>query len=97
MIRKTNFGKLENILVLEFGKGTIQVQPASGEGYECLMFKSDDENPIGTEHQTKGKNSDWFKPEVVMTFTNLESLQVVMNALETVKNEMILGLAQGEI
>ena len=86
MIRKNiQFGSLKDVTVLEFGKGDIQVQPAIGDGYTALLFKSDQSRPIGTEHETKGKNSDWFKTEIAMTFTNTESIDVVLKKLKEAK------------
>ena len=83
MIRKNiQFGSLEDVTVLEFGKGDIQVQPAIGDDYAAVLFKSDEEYPIGTEHETKGKDSDWFKTEIAMTFTNVDSLDVVVKKLK---------------
>jgi|11BtaG_2_1085332.scaffolds.fasta_scaffold06836_9 hypothetical protein len=83
MIRKNiEFGNLKDVTVLEFGKGDIQVQPSLGDDYTAVLFKTDEINPIGTEHETKGKDSDWFKTEIAMTFTNVESLDVVVKKLK---------------
>lgn len=82
MIKKNiEFGNLKDVTVLEFGKGDIQVQPALGEDYAAVLYKTDEPHLIGTEHETKGKDSDWFKTEIAMTFTNVDSIDVVIKKL----------------
>lgn len=87
MIRKNiKFGKLKKVTVLEFGKGDIQVIPATGDDYECVMFRNDSEKPIGTYTNVEGFDSDIFKPQVVMTFTNPDSIDVVIEKLNYAKS-----------
>lgn len=87
MIRKNiEFGNLKDVTVLEFGKGDIQVQPAVGEDYTAVLYKTDQPHDIGTEHDTIGKNSDWFKTEIAMTFTNADSIDVVIKKLTEAKS-----------
>lgn len=90
--KKIDFAKTKDVTVLEFGKGDIKVQPASGVDYESLMFKTSKPYPIGTNHKSKGKNSDWFKPEVVMIFPNINSIDVVIERLNIVRKNLVESL-----
>jgi hypothetical protein len=88
------FGNIQVQSLLEFGNGTIAVMPAqlADPKSSVIMFKSESEpNPINKDmpEYAKGKTSDEIKPEVVMVFTNPESVDTLMWALKKIKRQLL--------
>lgn len=93
MITKNEtYGISENVTIADFGTGDIVV--ADGFIHEtktgCLMLANDVPNDIGKDHPERiGKTTDEVKQDVVFTFTNVESINVVIRALERAKIKMM--------
>jgi hypothetical protein len=90
--KNAKYGEVENVTILEFGKGDILVCNASNDKYkhESIIFKSQDPTPIGTEDSTfTGKTTNEYAPEVMMIFTKPESIDVVIDHLQKCKDKLI--------
>ena len=77
---------------LEFGKGDINVGAtiSQHENTSSVVFKSQDSTPIGTEDESvKGKTTDFYVPEVIMSFDKIESIDVVIEQLNHAKNYLL--------
>jgi hypothetical protein len=96
MIHKNiNYGNVENVIVAEFGKGTLSITDgANDNGYLSLLIKSKDFTPIG---QVSGneKNSDEFKPELAIVFYNKASFYVFLEYVENIKQKFQTDLNSG--
>ena len=86
MIHKNaTVGELNSIYHIELGKGDVQVNVAQwpSEGAVSLTFKQDVEShPIGTGHNHAGTTTDEVEPNALISFSNIESLEVVQRALD---------------
>lgn len=78
---------------LEFGKGTIKVNSVFNGKEGCVICKSSEKPGIigefCNEDGGKGKFADEWKPEVLMSFTNPDSVDVVIEALQKVKSDLL--------
>lgn len=92
MIKKNeNYGISEDVTIAEFGMGDIIVAEGhiEGESVGVLLMANDEPNEIGTDHPPReGKTTDELKQDIIMIFKNIESLDVVIGALERVKEKM---------
>jgi hypothetical protein len=74
---------------VELGKGDVLISPAVGQNkdYVCIMFSNQEKaHPIGEETtDTVGKTSDDIKPQVVIFFDNIQSIDVLMWACREAK------------
>jgi hypothetical protein len=78
--------------LLAFGKGDIAVMPAiSSDGYAQVMFKNDEPHQINVEvpGYPVGKILNDIEPEVMMVFDKVESIEVVIWALEKAKIDLL--------
>lgn len=74
---------------LKFGTGDIQIWLSAEKGTASLIFNNLDEpEPIGDmTTYPKGTSTYKIKPgDVVMTFSCAESIDAVINALQTVRH-----------
>lgn len=92
MIRKNaQFGTIRVQSLAEFGKGDIQVIDAKGDNYAAVLFRNDIPHKIGdTDPSTAGITTDQFKPEIVLLFDNIESIDVVIEAFLNARNTLIM-------
>lgn len=69
---------------VEFGHGSVQMQPAILEGKPVLMFRSNLEgHEVGEENgDFIGKTSDEFKPEIVFVFNNQAGMNALIQSIE---------------
>jgi hypothetical protein len=89
--KNKNYGKVEDVTILEFGQGDILCVPGVGEKHTSVLFKTHEPHEIGKEH-TVGPDSDQFKPDVVMTFNNPGSIDVVIEMLQKAKKDLLTKL-----
>lgn len=86
MITKQNFGNVEDVVIVEFGNGTLSVCNGHGENHKSLFIKQKEFSPIGEKGEPT-KNTDEFKPEVALVFKNKESFDVFYEYVENVRKE----------
>jgi len=75
----------------EFGTGDIQINAAEGDDYVAVSFRNSEVKPIGT-HDTPelvGTPIDELKPQFVMTFNRVESIDAIMRSLQESKDALI--------
>ena len=88
MIRKDV--KVGNTLVetmIELGNGDVKIASLrfQDDKQVGVEFVNDIPNPIGTKHNTAGTTTDESNPQVILSFTNIESIEVVEKALNKAK------------
>lgn len=80
------FGNTQYVTVCEFGTGTIKmVQSKPKDGTVNLYLKTQEPEPIGLVQEHSYKSIDDMKPEVVLMFKNIESLNAVILTLQELK------------
>jgi hypothetical protein len=84
--KKINYGNVENVIVAEFGKGTLSVVDGTNDGYLSLLIKTKEFSPIG-EVSGSEKSSDDFKPELVLAFHNAASFEVFYEYVENIREK----------
>lgn len=90
---KIKYGNVENVVVAEFGKGTLSIaNGANKDGYLSLLLKSNKKTPIGDVTGSESSSNE-FKPEIALVFYNKESFDVfykyVLNIKEDFDNAVI--------
>jgi hypothetical protein len=88
MIRKNEqIGNTKDVTLIELGEGDVQIGSifSKEEKYVGVQFINDKKNPIGTRHNTAGCTTDNTKPQVIISFTNVESIEVIERALARAK------------
>lgn len=88
MIRKdVKVGNVNVGTIIELGNGDVQVAAVKqpDEKYTGIEFMNDVPNPIGTSHNTAGTTTDNSRPEAMITFTDIASIEVVERALNKAK------------
>lgn len=87
MIHKNaSIGEAKNVIVAEFGNGTLNLQPSQGVDYNALLIKSQEPHKIGESSSAYlGKKAEEYNPEMALIFRNPESIQVLIDQLEVVK------------
>ena len=91
MIKKVNCHNGDVKIVAEFGQGDILVSAASGPVSAALVVRNNDQpEEIGTFHpEFTGKLIDSVPGnKIVFTFENVESVEVVIDALFNIKNHL---------
>jgi hypothetical protein len=81
-------GKTKGVTIIELGKGDLQVSMIHNEknGYTGIQFVNDIERPIGTHHMgMAGLTTDETEPNALITFSNLQSLEVFEKHLKYAK------------
>ena len=77
-------------IFIEFGSGDIMV--ASGKFSEektMVVFKNIEPVKVGTSLKGVGKNLKEVKPEVIITFSDPESIDIIMKYLRAAKKNLI--------
>lgn len=87
MIKKNQIvDECEGITVMEFGSGDIGVTHVIGQDYTGVLFKNQESREIGSPETLKeGITVKEYETEVAMTFTNVESINVVIGQLQQAK------------
>ncbi len=85
-IKKSNFGNVENVTIVEFGKGTLSVVNGTNDGYKSLLIKEKEFTPIGEKGEFKA-NSDEFEPQIAIVFHNRESFEVFKEYVNYIDDE----------
>ena len=83
--KNTNYGNINGVTVVEFGKGTLSVTNGiNPKGHKSLLIKQSEFSPIGEKgdfHET----SDDFKPEIAIVFHNKESFDVFKEYVDKIE------------
>lgn len=78
---KQNFGTLKNKTIIEIGEGSVGVS----SGGNIATFRSIEKTNVGRD---LGRGTlEEIDPEILMVFNNEEGLDVVIRALNLVKQE----------
>lgn len=88
MILKTKIASINNIITLEFGDGSIEIQGGliPNSTAKLIMFKNCIPGTIGLS-KSDLKSLSEFEPEIVMSFANKESFDAVYDYMTFMKNE----------
>ena len=73
--------------MIELGNGDVKVAALrfQDDKQVGVEFVNDVPNPIGKKHNTSGTTTDESNPQVILSFTNVESIDVVERALNKAK------------
>ena len=89
MIHKNvQLGTVKGVTMIQLGKGDVKVAfvKSPNEKYSGVQFVNDTTKPIGTkEGNTIGTTTDDSAPQVMITFTDIKSIEVVERALNKAK------------
>lgn len=85
-IKQSNYGNIENVTIVEFGKGTLSIVNGCNDAYKSLLIKEKEFNPIGEKGDFKTK-SDEFEPQIAIVFHNRESFNVFKEYVNNIDNE----------
>lgn len=85
-IIKGKYGNVEDVIIIEFGKGTLSVCNGTNEKYKSLLIREKEFAPIGQKGELN-KTSDEFKPEVAIVFHNKESFDVFKEYVNNINIE----------
>lgn len=87
VIKNTTVGKTKGVTIIELGNGDIKVGSlhSKEEKYSGIEFINDVPRRIGTKHNTAGTTTDESNPDAMITFTNIESIEVLERALAKAK------------
>ena len=77
---------IEGRAFLEFGNGDIRSSIGTCDDVDGIAFANGEPHPIGYVYEDALKMSDI---SVIMTFTKIESIDVVINQLTQLKDHMI--------
>lgn len=79
-------------VMAEFGKGDINIVHVGGFNKAAVIFKNDIPKPIGTESsEWMGKSIEEVYPDIVMSFTRVESIDILISELEAAKKLLTVG------
>jgi len=100
VLKNIQFASTPDVTLLEFGNGDIitsciQSTTANAVPYGGLCFTNSAPHIIGTEHEDhNGKTTDDIQPQAIITFTKLESFDVVIERLQLARTQFAERLAQ---
>ena len=81
-------GNVKGITIIELGDGDTFVSYVHNrkENYTGVLFHNDIKKDIGSEDQVSiGATTDEFTPDAMITFTEIESIEVLERALKKAK------------
>jgi hypothetical protein len=82
-------GETDNMTVLQFGTGDIGIVEAlNKENTSLVMFSNIRPRKIGSKILIKAKTLDDLKPQVIMIFDSIESIDTVMRSLRRAKKRL---------
>lgn len=85
-IIKSNYGNVENVLIVEFGKGTLSLTNSSGESHKAILIRENAFSPIGEKGEFLN-TSDEFDPQIALAFRNRESFEVFKEFVNNIAAE----------
>ena len=85
-IKKLKYGNVENVTVVEFGKGTVSLVNTQNENYKLLLIKEKEFSPIGEIGEFKS-TTDEFEPQIVLAFKNRESFDVFKEFINNIETD----------
>lgn len=75
-IKKEKYGNTEDVTIIEFGNGTLEIVNGENCEYKSLLIKSNNKIKEIGEEISYYDNSDVFKPEIALVFHNKESFNI---------------------
>lgn len=85
-IKKLKYGNVENVTVVEFGKGTVSLVNTQNDNYKLLLIKEKEFSPIGEIGEFKS-TTDEFEPQIVLAFKNRESFDVFKEFISNIETD----------
>ncbi len=85
-IKKLKYGNVENVTVVEFGKGTISLADTQNENYKLLLIKEKEFSPIAKIGEFKS-TIDEFEPQIVLAFKNRESFNLFKEFINNIETD----------
>tara|TARA_R110002051_G_scaffold281122_2_gene342756 strand:- start:1712 stop:1996 length:285 start_codon:yes stop_codon:yes gene_type:complete len=87
VLENQTVGKVKGITIIELGKGDTKVAyvHCKEDGYTGVQFVNDKIEKIGTTSGVCGITTDELQPNAMITFTSIESIEVVERALNKAK------------
>lgn len=87
VLKNQKIGNVEGITLIELGNGDTKVGFVKQdiEKYVGIAFTNDEPKPIGTKHNTAGTTTDDARPNAIITFTTVESIEVLQRQLNNAK------------
>lgn len=87
VLKDVTVSKAKGVTVIELGKGDVQIAACSNkeDSYAGVTFMNDEPNTIGTKHNTAGTTTDDGKPQAMIVFTSIDSIEVLERALNNAK------------
>jgi len=94
--KNVQFGKTKNVLLLEFGKGDIEMTYSEVKnGKIILAFQEHVEShKIDVIENSPFKSFDEMKPPLVFLFSNIKSIDALIHQLEDMKKDLASALAK---
>lgn len=86
MVTTNKFGNVENVVIAEFGNGTIAIVNGTNKTHKSLLIREKEFVPIGEKREFKA-SSDEFEPQIALVFKNKESFDVFFEFVQNIKNE----------
>jgi transcription antitermination factor NusA-like protein len=84
--KSAKVGEINDVTVIEFGTGDVAIGACKDKNGMCaLTFMQTEKGKVGSTHRDKGKNINEVGLDVLFTFMNIESLEVVEDMLSKVK------------
>ena len=96
IIHNTDYFKLKDVTIVEFGNGTIHFTIGVNEGAGILAGKSGNPKDIG-EIFTEEMTIEKWKPELLLKFNNTKSLDCFIKELSMLKSYMLMNKAECKI
>ena len=90
MVHKNRiYGEIHNVTHIELGDGDVIVSDTKSEGYNGISFINDSPKTVNTSHNLSGKNTNETGLDALITFKNIESLEVFERSIQRIKKIMI--------
>lgn len=93
--KNTKYHGTPNVTLLEYGTGDIitnNLVPGEGDAtkYTGITCRNATTHPIGTDHPADyGKTVTELQPDVVFTFTRVESIDVLLGMLHHARKDLL--------
>lgn len=87
ILKEVQVGNVKGVTIVELGNGDVKVgyTHSKEEKYVAVIFSNDEPKPIGTAHNTAGTTTNETPPQAMLSFTKVESIEVVERALNKAK------------
>ena len=89
--KNAQIGNTKNITLIELGNGDVKVAYVYSKKnkYTGIEFVNDIPQKIGTKQGIPGVTTNDTKPEAMLTFTDVKSIEIVEEALKKAKIVLI--------